>query len=242
MAAAASPSEPGACHLRSELEDVKTSAVMKAGTNSIGNLPTGDIGLPAFCVSTRRVVLESINGAVVVVAAGSENGDFVNGGGGERAKLRLSNWVQPGPAALHIERAFFSDAELGIAVEQGSPGAKPRTPNDEAGGRAVNHLRACERWTPRLNRVSAVLFDQAEPDLPRIPADRGARLAAESVSPPGWSAKPSSLVAASGGQLTVAPGGDQIPPWFAEAIRNKSSATPHQITPQWITLVPGNTG
>ena len=225
MTAVAPPPKPRAFRLRGEFEGVKISAVVKAGTRSIGSSPTSDIVVPVFGVSKKHAVLEIIDGVLVVVDAGSKNGVFVNGARTERATLQPGDWVQLGPAALRVEEITASDAELGIAMEQGSPGSKPVTPGDRTAGWDANLPRARERWMPLLNRLSAGLLGRAEPAFSDILADLGEGLGAESVSLLEWSGEPSPLVVASWGQLTVAASKDQMPPGLAEAIRTKGAAS-----------------
>ena len=220
MTAAATPPKPRAFRLRGEPEGVKISAVVKAGTKSIGSSPTSDIVVPVFGVSKKHAVLGIIDGALVVEDTGSKNGVFVNGVRTQRATLSPGDWVQLGPAALRVEEITASDAELGIAIDQTSTGVKVATPADRTADWDAHRPRARERWMPLLSRLSGVLLGQPEPAaLSEILADLGEGLGAEGVSLLEWTGERSPVALATWGRLADLNAKTGLPPELAELVR-----------------------
>jgi DNA-binding NtrC family response regulator len=208
-----------AFRLRGEPEGVKISAVVKAGAKSIGSSPISDIVVPVFGVSKKHAILEIVDGELFVEDAGSKNGVFVNGVRAQRAALKPGDWVQLGPAALRVEEITASDADIAIAIDQGSPGIKQVTPGDRTADWDFHRPRARERWMPLLSRISGALLGQSEPAMSEILADLGEGLGAEGVSLLEWTGDRSPVALATWGRLADLDAKTGLPPALAELVR-----------------------
>jgi DNA-binding NtrC family response regulator len=211
--------KPRAFRLRGEPEGVKIKAIVKSGTKSIGSAPGNDIVVPVFGVSKKHATFSIVDGDLIVEDAGSKNGVFVNGVRTQRSSLKPGDWVQLGPAALVVEETAASDAELGIAMDaEEAPATMAPSPAAPTAEWAATHPRQRERWMPLLNRLSARLLSDAEPDLSQLLADLGEGLGADGAALVEWGSDPSPLVVASSGQISDVTAKPRIPEDLAGAI------------------------